>query len=121
MRFLDVFNEIQKGDYALTDEAVYHSLQNGDELIPLYGGNKSHNRTDRKISITAKTKKGVPITVFWGEGIIISLDGSAGSMTYKCNEQFSLDKSYYMGLYFLCFHRYSIRKFVNILPAIFGR
>ena len=59
MRFLDVFNEIQKGDYALTDEAVYHSLQNGDELIPLYGGNKSHNRTDRKISITAKTKKGV--------------------------------------------------------------
>ena len=32
-----------------------------------------------------------------------------------------LDKSYYMGLYFLCFHRYSIRKFVNILPAIFGR
>ena len=34
---------------------------------------------------------------------------------------FVLDKSYYMGLYFLCFHRYSIRKFVNILPAIFGR
>lgn len=91
MRFLDVFNEIKKGDYALTDEAVYHSLRNGDELIPLYGGNKSHNRTDRKISITAKTKKGAPITVFSGEGIIISLDGSAGSMTYKCGEQFSLN------------------------------
>ena len=91
MKFLDVFNKIQKGDYALTDEAIYHSLQNGDELIPLYGGNKSHNKTDRKISITAKTKKGVPITVFSGEGVIISLDGSAGSMTYKCDEQFSLN------------------------------
>lgn len=91
MRFLDIFNEIQKGDYALTDEAIYHSLQNEDELIPLYGGNKSHNKTDRKISIAAKTKRGMPITVFSGAGIIISLDGSAGSMTYKCGEQFSLN------------------------------
>ena len=40
MKFLDVFNEIDKGNYALTDEAIYASLQNGDELIPLYGGNK---------------------------------------------------------------------------------
>ena len=30
MRFLDVFNEIQKGDYALTDEAVYHCAVNMD-------------------------------------------------------------------------------------------
>ena len=42
MKFLDVFNEIDKGNYALTDEAIYASLQNGDELIPLYGGNKEH-------------------------------------------------------------------------------
>ena len=34
---------------------------------------------------------------------------------------FPLDKSYYMGLYFLYFHSHNIRKFVNILPAIFGR
>lgn len=91
MKFLDVFNEIRKGDYALTDEAIYHSLQNGDRLIPLYGGNQEHCKTDRQISVTAKTKRGIPITVFSGEGIIISLDGSAGSMTYKCNEQFSLN------------------------------
>ena len=32
-----------------------------------------------------------------------------------------LDKSYYIGLYFPCFHRYNIRKFVNISPVIFGR
>lgn len=91
MKFLDVFNEIRKGDYALTDEAIYHSLQNGDRLIPLYGGNQEHRKTDRQISVTAKTKRGIPITIFSGEGIIISLDGSAGSMTYKCNEQFSLN------------------------------
>ena len=55
MKFLDVFNEIDKGNYALTDEAIYASLQNGDELIPLYGGNKEHKMTDRRISVSAKT------------------------------------------------------------------
>lgn len=38
------------------------------------------------------------------------------------NHYYSLiDKSYYMGLYFLYFNRHNIRKFVNILPVIFGR
>ncbi len=91
MNFLDVFNKIKKGDYALTDEAVYASLQNHDELIPLYGGNKEHHTTERKISITAKTQRGVNITIFSGEGIIISLDGSAGCMTYKIDEKFALN------------------------------
>lgn len=91
MKFLDVFNEIEKGNYALTDEAIYASLQNNDELIPLYGGNKEHRSTEKKISISAKTKKGNSITVFSGEGIIISLDGSAGSMTYKNGERFALN------------------------------
>ena len=91
MKFLDVFNEIEKGNYALTDESVYASIQNGDEFIPLYGGNKEHRFTERRISISAKTQKGTPITVFKGEGIIISLDGSAGSMTYKNNERFALN------------------------------
>ena len=62
MKFLDVFNEIEKGNYALTDEAIYASLQNGDELVPLYGGNKEHITTERRISVSAKTKKGIPIT-----------------------------------------------------------
>ena len=91
MKFLDVFNEIDKGNYALTDEAIYASLQNGDELIPLYGGNKEHNTTDRRISVSAKTKKGAKIKIFSGEGIIISLDGSSGSMTYKNGEKFALN------------------------------
>lgn len=91
MKFLDLFNEIQKGNFALTDEAIYASIQNKDELIPLYGGNKEHTFTDRRVSISAKTKKCIPITIFSGEGIIISLDGSAGSMTYKNGEKFALN------------------------------
>ena len=91
MNFLDVFNEIQKGNYALTDEAIYGSLQHKGELIPLYGGNKDHTLTERQISVSAKTKKGEQITVFSGEGIIISLDGSAGCMTYKSGEKFALN------------------------------
>lgn len=57
MRFLDIFNEVEKGNYALTDEAIYASLQNDDELIPLYGGNKEHTTIERRISITPKPKK----------------------------------------------------------------
>lgn len=91
MKFLEIFNKIEKGNYALTDESVYASIQNGDEFIPLYGGNKEHRFTDRRISVSAKTQNGTPITVFESEGIIISLDGSAGSMTYKNNERFALN------------------------------
>ena len=91
MKFLEVFNEIEKGNYALTDEAMYASIKNSDKMIPLYGGNQSHKYTDRKVSITAKTKKGESIRVFQREGIIISLDGSAGSMTYKNREIFALN------------------------------
>lgn len=57
MKFLDAFNEIEKGNYALTDETMYASLQNGNELIPLYGGNKEHISTKCRISVSTKTKR----------------------------------------------------------------
>ena len=60
-------------------------------MIPLYGGNKIHSKPTRYVSSSAVTKKGKPITIFDGEGIIISLDGSAGSMTYKKGERFALN------------------------------
>jgi len=91
MNFLEIFNPIEKGNYALTDEAIYMSILNHDQMIPLWGGNKEHTTIDRMVSKSAKTKKGVPIKVFSGEGIIISLDGSAGNMTYKTNEEFALN------------------------------
>ncbi len=91
MKFLDLFNEIEKGNYALTDEAIYYSIQDNDERIPLWGGNKSHIKVDRMVSKSAKTKNGQQIKIFSGEGIIISLDGSSGSMTYKKGEVFALN------------------------------
>ena len=91
MKFLECFNRIDKGSYGLTDEAIYASLKTDGELIPVYGGNKDHLVTDRKVSVKAKTIKSKPIKIFSGEGIIISLDGSAGSMTYKVNEKFALN------------------------------
>ncbi len=91
MKFLDIFNPIEKGNYALTDEAIYASINNSIDMIPLWGGNKEHETITRMVSRNAKTKKDVPITVFSGEGIIISLDGSAGCMTYKNNQDFALN------------------------------
>ena len=86
-----MFNPVEKGNFALTDEVIYNSIQNNDELVPLYGGNKTHKKATRYVSVSAITKEGKPITIFTGEGIIISLDGSSGSMTYKNGERFALN------------------------------
>lgn len=91
MKFLEMFNEVEKGNFALTDEVIYNSIQNNDELVPLYGGNKSHEKADKYVSESTVTKEGKRITIFDGEGIIISLDGSSGSMTYKKGERFALN------------------------------
>ena len=91
MKFLDIINQVEKGNYGLTDEAIYASINNSADMIPLWGGNKEHETITRMVSKDAKTKKDTPITVFSGEGIIISLDGSAGSMTYKSNQEFALN------------------------------
>lgn len=91
MKFLEMFNPVEKGNFALTDEVIYNSIQNKDELVPLYGGNKSHEKASRYVSVSAVTKEGKAITIFNGEGIIISLDGSSGSMTYKNGERFALN------------------------------
>lgn len=90
-KFLELFEPIQKGDFGLTDEAIYKSIENGGNFIPIWGGNKSHDAVDRLVSENAKTKENAPVTIFSGEGIIISLDGSAGSMTYKSDGRFSLN------------------------------
>lgn len=90
-KFLDLFEPIQKGDFGLTDEAIYKSIQSGKPFIPIWGGNKDHSIQDRLVSINGKTKAGNKITIFEGEGIIISLDGSSGSMTYKKDKKFALN------------------------------
>lgn len=83
MKFLDVFSPIVKGSSKLTEEAIYRSIQLGNKLIPLWGGNQDHTTQDRFVDEKAKTKDNKQIKTFEGEGVIISLDGSAGYMTYK--------------------------------------
>lgn len=91
MKFLDIFNPIEKGSHGLTDEAMYGSIGNGDIMIPLYGGNSQHSYTERYIAKKSMTVDGTEAKVFSGEGVVISLDGSAGCMTYKSGELFSLN------------------------------
>lgn len=91
MKFLELFNHIEKGSHGFTDEAIYAAINNGDGVIPMYGGNNQHSTTDRYVSPSTQTVDGNTVKVFSGEGIIISLDGSAGSMTYKNGETFTLN------------------------------
>ena len=91
MKFLEMFNPIEKGSHGFTDEAIYAAINNGDGVIPMYGGNNQHSTTDRYVSPSTQTVDGNTVKVFSGEGIIISLDGSAGSMTYKNGETFTLN------------------------------
>ena len=44
----------------------------------------------------------------------------AALIVYGIFGLFPLDKSYYMGVYSLCFHRQNIRNFVNVSSVIFG-
>jgi restriction endonuclease S subunit len=90
-KFLEMFEPIKKGNFGLTDEVIYKSIQTSGDFIPIWGGNKEHKIIDRLVSKNAKTKKGEPITIFSGRGVIISLDGSAGSMTLKAGQEFALN------------------------------
>ena len=86
-----MFEPIKKGNFGLTDEVIYKSIQTSGDFIPIWGGNKEHKIIDRLVSKNAKTKKEKPITIFSGRGVIISLDGSAGSMTLKEGQEFALN------------------------------
>jgi hypothetical protein len=92
MKFLEMFTPISKGNFGLTEMAIYKSIDKDGNFIPIWGGNKEHNTIDRMVSEFALTKSGKKISIFHGEGIVISLDGSAGSMTYKNdNKKFALN------------------------------
>lgn len=46
--------------------------------------------------------------------------GTGRVVSFATNNRSALDKSYYMGVYSLCFHRQNIRNFVNVSSVIFG-
>jgi hypothetical protein len=91
MKFLEIFKPITKGNFGLTDEAIYTSIQYGSPFLPVWGGTDEHVTVERLVSQKGKTKYGEPITTFSGEGIILSLEGSSGSMTYVKGKEFALN------------------------------
>ena len=91
VKFLDLFEKIEKGDFGLTDAMIYKSIQMGSDFVPIWGGNQDHSIPSRYVEVDARTTKNKQITIFSGDGIIISFDGSSGSMTYKQNERFALN------------------------------
>lgn len=91
MKFLEIFKSITKGNFGLTDEAIYTSIQYGSPFLPVWGGTDEHETVERLVSQKGKTKYGEPITTFSGEGIILSLEGSSGSMTYVKEKEFALN------------------------------
>lgn len=91
MKFFEIFDAIRKGNFGLTDEAVYLSIPRDGVFLPLFGGSEEHAETERWISENGRTKYDEPITKFEGDGIILSLDGSAGSMTYTHDRPFALN------------------------------
>lgn len=86
-RFNDLFYPIEKGTFGLTDKAIYESIKYGGRFIPFWGGQQNHDEEERFVSINAKNINSKSINVFSGECLIISFDGSAGSMTYKPREK----------------------------------
>lgn len=87
MKFLDIFTPIEKGSHGLNDAAIYQSIKYKDSFIPIWGGKREHTKIEKLVSVKAKTKYNDPIKIFESPGIIISLDGSAGSMTCKSKYQ----------------------------------
>lgn len=91
MKFFQIFDLIEKGNFALTDEAIYKSIKHGGILLPVFGGTEEHIFTERWVSENGFTNEDKKIRKFQGEGIILSLDGSAGNMTYTKDRSFALN------------------------------
>jgi type I restriction enzyme M protein len=79
--------DIKKGDHGLTEEVIYHyfDLQG----MPVYGGGASGIRF--KITRDAKTIHNKQVTIFGGPAIIISMDGTSGSMRVIDSGEFCLN------------------------------
>lgn len=66
---------IKKGDTGLTEEIIYRYFD--VDGFPVYGGGTGSRF---KIMRSARTANNKPVTVFSGPAIIISMDGTSGSM-----------------------------------------
>jgi hypothetical protein len=91
MKYSEIFNPVAKGNTGLTEEFIYRSISRGNSLVPYWGGNRDHYIPEGFLDEQTRTKHNEQVTIFEGEGIIVSLDGSAGSMTYKKGIRFALN------------------------------
>ena len=84
---------INKGTGGFTEEGIYHDMPlNNHPFIPFFGGEKIHRFPEKFVRDGAKNNKGKVVKYFSGECLILSMDGSAGYMTYKPNgEKFTLN------------------------------
>lgn len=81
--FFNIFS-LTKGIGGFTEECIYHSIEaNNNKKIPVFGGEKTHISAKKFVGKNATNNKGMCVKYFEGECLIISLDGSAGCMTYK--------------------------------------
>lgn len=84
---------VNKGIGGFTEEGIYHAIPlDGHSFIPFFGGEKVHKFAEKFVREDAKNNKGKIVKYFSGECLILSMDGSAGCMTYKPNgEKFTLN------------------------------
>ena len=84
---------VNKGTGGFTEEGIYHAIPlDGHSFIPFFGGEKVHKFAEKFVREDAKNNKGIIVKYFSGECLILSMDGSAGCMTYKPNgEKFTLN------------------------------
>ena len=76
--------DMLRGDQGLTESIIYTYFD--DNGLYVYGGGALPPKY--KISRNARNNKGVPVTVFKGPAIIVSMDGSSGSMRVIEKEEF---------------------------------
>ena len=81
--FDELFYPLEKGTSKLTEQQIYKSLIMDGELVPIWGGNQEHESVTSYVNVNARNKDDAAIRIFEGDCLIVSLDGSAGSMTFK--------------------------------------
>lgn len=80
------------GNHGLTEEIIYDFQSDSiQEKIPIYSGSQNNEVPLGFIRANCKNNKGIAIKYFTGEHIILTKDGSAGLMTYKTDEKFTLN------------------------------
>lgn len=73
---VDEFFEIKKGSQGFTEEVIYQNFTK--KGIPVYGGGSKP--TNFKVSNQTTNNKGNAVNIFESPAIVVSMDGSSGSM-----------------------------------------